>query len=116
MVKKTLSPAEEELNAAAIGVNPDTAVKAQKGEQRMLLVLPPAAPGQEETLAISVNGRLYLMDRGGEYMVPKAVYDEYQRAKKAGSRSHKRKKEMLRKEQAINAHADAVIAGKVSPD
>ena len=59
-----------------------------------------------------VNGRNFIMPKGGTYEVPKCVAAEYHRALNARTRGVKRKTDMVRKEQKVNAHADAVINGK----
>lgn len=74
--------------------------------------IPLANPGEEEQLVLYFNGRSYIMDKGSTYRLPKAVAAEYHRSVQAKHRAHVRKKEMQQKEKAINAHTDAVIAGR----
>ena len=101
-------------NAVADGILRDTEQKVvtPKEPEYEIVNIPPANPGEEEVLVLYVNGRSYVMDKGAAYRLPKAVADEYHRSVKAAHRATKRKAEMRKKEQAINAHTDAVIAGK----
>lgn len=98
-------------NAVADGILRDTEQKVVTPEYEIVNI-PPANPGEEEVLVLYVNGRSYVMDKGAAYRLPKAVADEYHRSVKAAHRATKRKAEMRKKEQAINAYTDAVIAGK----
>ena len=124
MPKKNTDKAAEqaaELNieqadeaAVADGGMGDTEQKvvAPKEPECEIVNIPPAGPGEEEVLVLYVNGRSYVMDKGNSYRLPKAVAAEYHRSVKAAHRATKRKSELRKKEQAINAHTDAVIAGK----
>ena len=85
---------------------------APKEPEYEIVNIPPANPGEEEVLVLYVNGRSYVMDKGNSYRLPKAGAAEYHRSVKAAHRATKRKSELRKKEQAINAHTDAVIAGK----
>lgn len=89
----------------------DAPNQAQEAEYEIVSI-PPAGPGEEEVLVLYVNGRSYVMDKGNSYRLPKAVAAEYHRSVRAAHRATKRKSELRKKEQAINAHTDAVIAGK----
>lgn len=101
-------------NAVADGILRDTEQKVvtPKEPEYEIVNIPPSGPGEEEVLVLYVNGRSYVMDKGAAYRLPKAVAAEYHRSVKAAHRATKRKAEMRKKEQAINAHTDAVIAGK----
>lgn len=103
------APVQEEMAVEPAGVEP---VKAPEPAYEDVHI-PPARPGEEEQLVLYFNGRSYIMDKGGTYRLPKAVAAEYHRSVRAAQRAHARKKEMQKKEKAINAHTDAVIAGKV---
>ena len=98
-------------NAVADGILRDTEQKVVTPEYEIVNI-PPANPGEEEVLVLYVNGHSYVMDKGNSYRLPKAVAAEYHRSVKAAHRATKRKSELRKKEQAINAHTDAVIAGK----
>lgn len=98
-------------NAVADGILRDTEQKVVAPEYEIVNI-PPANPGEEEVLVLYVNGRSYVMDKGAAYRLPKAVAAEYHRSVKAAHRATKRKSELRKKERAINAHTDAVIAGK----
>lgn len=101
-------------NAVTDGGMGDTMEKfvTPKEPEREIVNIPPSGPGEEEVLVLYVNGRSYVMDKGNSYRLPKAVAAEYHRSVKAAHRATKRKSELRKKEQAINAHTDAVIAGK----
>ena len=111
-IEQNIEQADE--NAAADGGMDDTMEKvvAPKEPEREIVNIPPAGPGEEEVLVLYVNGHSYVMDKGNSYRLPKAVAAEYHRSVKAAHRATKRKSELRKKEQAINAHTDAVFAGK----
>ena len=117
MPKKTTEQAVEkdETVIQDTPVQEDTAAETVKAPEPAYedVHIPPARPGEEEQLVLYFNGRSYIMDKGGTYRLPKAVAAEYHRSVRAAQRAHARKKEMQKKEKAINAHTDAVIAGKV---
>ena len=54
------------------------------GRNRKIRMRIPRIPGQKEQpdVFISINGKNYLIQRGVEVTVPKAVYDEYVRSEK----------------------------------
>ena len=95
----------ETTECGEIAVNP--------WEQKvMLTVAPPMSKAEEKDVVIYINGRNWIMPKGGTYEVPKPVADEYHRSLRARAHGMKRKGDMVRKEQKINAYADAVINGK----
>ena len=107
-----IEQANESAVADGIMANTEQKVVAPKEPEYEIVNIPPAGPGEEEVLVLYVNGHSYVMDKGAAYRLPKAVAAEYHRSVKAAHRATKRKAEMRKKEQAINAHTDAVIAGK----
>lgn len=78
----------------------------------MLTIAPPMSKAEEKDVIVYINGRNWIMPKGGTYEVPKPVADEYYRSLRARAHGMKRKTDMVQKEQKINAHADAVINGK----
>lgn len=78
----------------------------------MLTIAPPLSKAEEKDVIVYINGRNWIMPKGGTYEVPKPVADEYHRSLRARAHGMKRKTDMVQKEQKINAHADAVINGK----
>ena len=99
-------------NMDNMGDTEQEATAAPKEPEYEIVNIPPAGPGEEEVLVLYVNGRSYVMDKGAAYRLPKAVAAEYHRSVRAAHRATKRKSELRKKEQAINAYTDAVIAGK----
>lgn len=45
--------------------------------------IPRAASNEEPNLMVGINGKIYLLPRGKTSKVPKAVYDEIMRSRKA---------------------------------
>jgi hypothetical protein len=119
--KKTTKPEEvAEVTAAAeiseiyeTAAEPEVPVVASPWENKVTLTIaPPMSKAEEKDAIVYVNGRNWIMPKGGTYEVPKPVADEYYRSLRARTHGMKRKTDMVQKEQKINAHADAVINGK----
>jgi hypothetical protein len=119
--KKTTKPEEvAEVTAAAevteiyeTAAAPEVPVVTSPWENKvMLTIAPPMSKAEEKDVIIYINGRNWIMPKGGTYEVPKPVADEYYRSLRARAHGMKRKTDMVQKEQKINAHADAVINGK----
>lgn len=81
-------------------------------DKELLYIPPPMSNSEEKDVVVYVNGRNFIMPKGGTYNVPKCVAAEYRRSQNARARGMKRKTEMVQKEQKVNAAADAVINGK----
>lgn len=103
----------ETPETCGIMANPDAPAAVNPWELKvMLTIAPPVTNAEEKDVIIYINGRNWIMPKGGTYEVPKPVADEYYRSLRARTHGMKRKNDMVRKEQKINAHADAVINGK----
>ena len=81
-------------------------------DKELLYIPPPMSNSEEKDVVIYVNGRNFIMPKGGSYLVPKCVAAEYCRSQNARAHGMKRKADMVQKEQKVNAAADAVINGK----
>lgn len=119
--KKNTNPEEaaevaavaEAPDASDIMTNPAVPAAVNPWEQKvMLTIAPPMSKAEEKDVIVYINGRNWIMPKGGTYEVPKPVADEYYRSLRARAHGMKRKTDMVQKEQKINAHADAVINGK----
>lgn len=110
--KNTEQSHESAVQTAEPDIIEQTAPVAQAPAYEEVYI-PPARPGEEEQLVLYFNGRSYVMDKGASYRLPKPVAAEYHRSVRAQHRAHARKADLQKKEKAINAHTDAVIAGKV---
>ena len=110
----TAAPEAAEIpETSGIMANPAAAAAVNPWEQKvMLTIAPPMSKAEEKDAIVYVNGRNWIMPKGGTYLVPKPVADEYYRSLRARAHGMKRKTDMVQKEQKINAHADAVINGK----
>lgn len=81
-------------------------------DKELLYIPPPMSNSEEKDVVVYVNGRNFIMPKGGTYNVPKCVAAEYRRSQNARAHGMKRKAQMVQKEQRVNAAADAVINGK----
>lgn len=65
--------------------NENTASKtAEKVKENRVKVFVPRTPGNNDpNLVIVINGKNYVLPKGKESLVPKAVADEYERSKRA---------------------------------
>ncbi len=112
-VQEAAETAVEAVKETSAAVAETVAVpKDPYAEKEMLYIPPPMSKGEEKDVIVYINGRNWIMPKGGTYEVPKCVAAEYRRSLAARGHSLKRKADMVQKEQKINAHADDVINGK----
>lgn len=68
--------------------------EVKKSENRVKVFVPRGASNEDPNFFISVNGVNYLLPKGEESLVPKAVADEFYRSQKAERVGDKNKDRM----------------------